>query len=319
MRWLVGLLCVGCYSPTFSAGSACDTECPGDLVCMEHVCREAGYMPGIDAGPRDAADATPVDTIDGPPGDADADGINDLTDNCPAKGNADQHDEDGDVIGDVCDPCPHLSGNASDGDADGVGDACDPQPAIAKQTIKFFDPFTTDRPEWGSKTSASRLGETMRFNGQTYAGAVLSAANGESRIYVGGTIASIIPGASEHQVTIAFGRNASGSVYHYTEFYDTSGSTGDIAISRANQGSYTLLAATSYSGQLPTGAWSMQIDASVAQQKINFATTLGGVARAPISANLTTTPLLAASTTMQVDVNSSDVRFDYFLVIETLP
>jgi hypothetical protein len=313
LGWLV--LCVGCYSPTFTAGTPCDTDCPGDLACIDHVCRAPGYMP--DARLVDAM--VPVDTIDGPPGDVDADGIANTADNCPAKANADQHDEDGDTIGDVCDPCPHLAGDAADSDGDGVGDACDPQPAIAKQRIKFFDPFTTTLPEWSPSSNVTRVGDTLRVNATGgYAGSVLSVANGETRIIAAGTVASTVANAAEHQIAIAFGRNTAGDVYHYCELYDTGGATGDIAISRANKGVYSSFAIAHYTGTLPIGAWSMRIDESAAAQHITMNGAVGGAAFAPLNAT-TTTPALATSTTMEVGVNGSDVRFDYFLVIETLP
>ena len=45
-------------------------------------------------------------TLSTPPPDADADGITDSVDNCPAIANPSQSDSDGDGIGDLCDPCP---------------------------------------------------------------------------------------------------------------------------------------------------------------------------------------------------------------------
>jgi hypothetical protein len=107
------------------------------------VCREPGAA--TDAPPR--GDAALPDG-DGPPGDDDGDGVADGMDNCPARPNGDQHDEDRDALGDACDPCPHVAGDGADGDGDGVGDACDPEPTIAKQRIRFFDPFTADLPAW---------------------------------------------------------------------------------------------------------------------------------------------------------------------------
>lgn len=59
------------------------------------------------------------------------------------------HDEDGDGIPDACDNCPHVANaDQTDGDGDGVGDACDPNPDSPRESIPFFDPFTSRRPEW---------------------------------------------------------------------------------------------------------------------------------------------------------------------------
>lgn len=58
--------------------------------------------------------------------DADADGVSDLTDNCPAVANPGQEDSDGDGIGDACDNCVEIANpDQADTDANGVGDACD--------------------------------------------------------------------------------------------------------------------------------------------------------------------------------------------------
>jgi hypothetical protein len=91
--------------------------------------------------------------------DADADGLCDSADDCPAVANPDQVDSDGDGLGDACDPCPggDLDGDGAcdasdncpglsnpgqaDADSDGLGDACDncPNAANADQTDTDFD------------------------------------------------------------------------------------------------------------------------------------------------------------------------------------
>lgn len=313
---VVVALCVGCYSPSITPGAPCETACPGGLVCIDLVCREPGYMPAIDAGLQDAF--VPIDTVDGAPGDGDGDGVADPSDNCPALTNADQHDEDADALGDVCDPCPHLAGSSADGDGDGVGDACDPQPTIGKQRIKFFDPFTTDRAEWTSKSNFSRVGEALRLSAAGYAGSVLQLANAENRIVMAGTIAAIPSATSQHQIALSFGRNVAGNVYHYAEFYDAGGANGEVGLSRANQGVYTTLASSNYTGVLPLGAWSIRVDTSVASQQMRMDSTLGGTARPTLNATATS-PALVASSTIELGVNGADVRVSYFLVIETLP
>lgn len=311
-------LLAGCYSPSIAPGSPCETACPGDLVCVASVCREPGYVPGIDAAVADAF--VPVDTVDAPPGDGDADGVVDTSDNCPTAANADQHDEDGDAIGDVCDPCPHLAGTSADGDGDGdgVGDACDPQPTVGKQRIAFFDPFTSDRAEWSKGSGVSRVGETLRLVGTPYTAATLQMANAETRVALGGTLVAVTGGAVEHQIALEFSRNGAGTIYHYGEFYDVGGPSGAVGISRANQGVYTTLAQTSYTGVMPIGAWSMRLDTSVASQQVKLATTLGGTTRPTVSATAST-PALAPSSTLQIGVNSVEVRVDYVVVIETMP
>ncbi len=60
------------------------------------------------------------------PADADGDGIEDSSDNCPTVSNPTQANADGDARGDACDNCPAVANNTqSDSDSDGVGNACD--------------------------------------------------------------------------------------------------------------------------------------------------------------------------------------------------
>jgi hypothetical protein len=59
-------------------------------------------------------------------GDADADQVCHLSDNCPATYNPDQMDDDGDWLGNACDLCPGSGGgNGPDPDRDGRPDECD--------------------------------------------------------------------------------------------------------------------------------------------------------------------------------------------------
>jgi len=61
-----------------------------------------------------------------PATDADCDGFDDETDNCPDVYNPDQLDSDGDGVGDVCDNCPNTpNADQMDSNDNGIGDACD--------------------------------------------------------------------------------------------------------------------------------------------------------------------------------------------------
>lgn len=58
--------------------------------------------------------------------DVDADGINNMEDNCPCNYNPNQNDSDSDGIGNACDNCPDkYNPLQSDADDDGAGDGCD--------------------------------------------------------------------------------------------------------------------------------------------------------------------------------------------------
>lgn len=61
-----------------------------------------------------------------PPVDADADGVNGGSDNCPKDANNDQADADADGIGDACDNCPNAANtDHQNSDTDSFGDVCD--------------------------------------------------------------------------------------------------------------------------------------------------------------------------------------------------
>ena len=307
MGWIA--LAVGCYSPTYESNTPCNTACPGDLVCIDHVCREPGYVPPFDAD-RDGP------TIDGPPGDVDADGILNPVDNCPSVANADQHDEDADSNGDACDPCPHLAGSLADTDGDKVGDACDPAPTVAKQVLRFFDPFTTDRTEWAHDPGASRLGETLRLTGLGYT--ELQANTGSLRIAIAGTVDSITANA-EHQFAVAFGFNANSTRFHYVEMYDDAGTSGGTFISKAIDNSYPSLAGLTYQGTMPLGAFTMRIDESVALQQIALDSVRAGAQQAPLSTSTAGAPALIGSNLITFFVQNVDVRIRYVWIVETVP
>lgn len=80
------------------------------------------------------------------------------------------HDEDLDGVDDACDLCPQLAGNQDDRDGDRVGDGCDPHPDDPIDKIAFFDPFTSQRPEWEFSNVASQptfTGDSFTGDGRT--------------------------------------------------------------------------------------------------------------------------------------------------------
>lgn len=76
----------------------------------------------LDAGERPGAGSVWLLTTS----DVEADGIRNLSDNCPNVFNPDQDDTDGDLLGNFCDNCQEdANRDQADNDEDGIGDVCD--------------------------------------------------------------------------------------------------------------------------------------------------------------------------------------------------
>ena len=69
---------------------------------------------------------------------------------------------------------------------------------------------------------------------------------------------------------------------------------------------------------LPTGPWRMQLDASVSAQRMALAAKTGTTS-AELAADTSAAPALAASDRITLYMQNADIRFDYFVVIDTLP
>jgi len=128
----------GCYTPSAFTGAPCDLSidnCPGSQVCTAQAggsfCTAGPTIDASSGGLDGRPDASGMADLDG-------DDVADLDDNCPAKANAGQSNEDGDAFGDGCDPCPPFVDGATplDADGDGVGDACDPAPTVPGDQIR---------------------------------------------------------------------------------------------------------------------------------------------------------------------------------------
>ncbi len=129
------------------------------------------------------------------------------------------HDEDGDGVDDACDGCPHLSGDQLDSDGDGVGDACDPNPTVARDHIVFFDPFTSERPEWVYNQNAaphSIVNDNLVVDstqGMLLTGALAPQSLAEDVYILGGHISSGTTG--QRQITTVLYSATAG--YYYCE------------------------------------------------------------------------------------------------------
>lgn len=302
MRFLpiIALSMIGCYAPTVPAGGACSTACPGGQVCVAGTCR----APGDD---EPLPDGSPILDTDG-------DGRFDDVDNCVARANVDQHDEDLDGAGDACDPCPHLaaSGVAAyvDGDGDGVGDACDPEPDTKRQQWAYFDPFVERRTEW-SRSDAATFGVDQMKLVRGYI--TLNVPNGELRIVAGGELSELGPVPRQH--VIELGRHPDGT-YYYAEAYQEQAAA-YLMVTKFDGTNYLPIDGADFAGPLPTGRFAWTLDESVATQTIAFSAAHAGTATLKI-AGPTEAPKLAASGYISFGTKSVTVTYDYVAVIRTM-
>jgi hypothetical protein len=292
-------LLVGCYSPTYQTGTPCETACPGELVCVDRVCREPGDVAAVDA-----AMLVDTTTVDGPAGDVDGDGHGDGADNCPGLASPDRR-RGRRPAGDVTVSAP---GGPADADSDKIGDACD-WPSAA-QVLRFFDPF--------HRIATNRLvratGSARRYDCRDRGSGAADPDRG-SRQAAGDRARR----TADHQLAIAFGVNANETRYHYCEFYDDPNNEGATLISEAIDGSFPSLAQTPYNGVLPLGAFAMRIDESVAAQRIVLQATVGGQVQPLLMASTANAPVLLSGSKLGFWVENIDARIHYVWVIETLP
>ncbi len=304
-RALVVVVLAGCYASHDLVGSACDTTCPDQLVCVNRTCQPAGTA---------VADAA-IDAVAGR--DTDGDGVPDAIDNCPMIANADQHDEDADGLGDACDPCPYLPGNADDSDGDGVGDACDPEPDIAEQKWLLFETFAHTAPEWTLDSMDTIANDALDLASVTAAANAYDSAipTGELRIVTGGMIEALVPDASFHNLTVSFSRSASGSSYYYFEMIDSGGTTSTFHVVATGVTSPGTLGSVSLPTPLELGPWAVQIDESVSAQTLAVEGLVDGGTHSVAGSGLA----LTATPGIYVGGHFITATFDFVAVIQTLP
>ena len=94
--------------------------------------------------PDEPTVAVALSGVGAAPPPADADGVPDDADNCPATPNPGQEDTDGDGVGDACDNCAATpNADQADGNGDGVGDACEAV-ACARGVLLRIGDFDAD-------------------------------------------------------------------------------------------------------------------------------------------------------------------------------
>ncbi len=302
-RALVVVALAGCYASHDLVGSACDTTCPDQLVCVSHACEPAGTV---------IADSS-IDAVPGP--DSDGDGIPDAIDNCPTVANADQHDEDADGLGDACDPCPYLPGNADDSDGDGVGDACDPEPDIAEQKWLLFETFAQQPMDWTLDSMDTVANDALEIT------SIVAAANaydgsiptGEIRIVTGGMIEALVSGASFHNLTVSFSRSPSGSSYYYFELIDSGATTSTFHIASTGITSPGTLGSVTLPAPLELGPWAVQIDESVSSQTLAIEGYVDGGIQSVAGSGLA----LTATPGIYVGGHFITATFDFVAVIQS--
>jgi hypothetical protein len=130
------------------------------------------------------------------------------------------HDEDGDGIDDALDGCPHVADPAQlDGDGDRVNDICDPQPTVARERIAYFDPFTSQRPEWMFPLEQPlHVGDGLAFDtlGSVYGVAALPLVPATDMFEWGGQISA--GGAGPRQLAVLMAED--NDQYYYCELWD---------------------------------------------------------------------------------------------------
>jgi hypothetical protein len=222
------------------------------------------------------------------------------------------HDEDGDGIDDACDVCPHIANaDQADRDHDGVGDVCDPHPDDPIDSIAFFDPFTTQLPQWMFTGNVTYLGDSIALHslGSLFWAATLVTPTTNDTYAFAGRVTAVGT-ATQQQVAIHIFPSLTANAAYFCELYSVA--NGDfVQLSYTyDEVNYAQQASTPIARLVP-GSIAMSLAQD--QGAVGCHATVAGdteTASGPIPPGIS-----AGATNMQmIDV---DLEIDYFIQIHS--
>lgn len=212
------------------------------------------------------------------------------------------HDEDQDGVADTEDVCPHRADDQRDQDADGVGDACDPEPANPRQSLRFFDGFDTDRPEW--RIAPPVAGDALPLSDVSTAELEMPTRN--LLVEVSGEVTAVYAGRRNQFFVAA----RSPDEQEYVEIIDLDAGR-RRTLMHFGDPDYTPYAEEFEAEPVVTGPVTMQLE--LYDDRVAARTEYAGLPVVQAGPSLSTQP----GTTLFVYVDGVDLRWRYFVVIAT--